>query len=320
MDASSDVHVNDHLIPNSRRPVVISDDRIATGTRATPIRHDDPEALLRQYLRLIRRARSQRTGRSIALRRADIETIAEHLGWTADQVLERLADLTGATTRQRSAMLAVLATGASLVTIAGSPSSAAADDAPDAMPIIVVHDELPITGATTSRAARHAPVVAPSMPDVPRPRIGPDDGAPGFGGQVLDEPVGVESGDTAGDETVPPTDEGSVEAPDPTTGDDATVAVVDLPVPSTDEPSEPSETVEVSTPDGSRETVAVAGPPVPSSDAPSETGEVSAPDGSRETVAVGRPPTRPTTSSPTDVDDDATDARPPVPPASPGAP
>ena len=120
--------MNDHLLPPSRRPIVISDSLLSAGRATTPVDADDPEALLRDYLRLIRRVRNQRRDRSIALRRADIGALAVHLEWSEERVLGQLADLMGSTRRQRATMLAVLATGAALITIA-TPTAVAADDA-----------------------------------------------------------------------------------------------------------------------------------------------------------------------------------------------
>ena len=188
--------MNDHLLPHHRRPVVIADSRLRAGQMTTHVKGDDPEALLMQYLRLVRRIRNQQRDRTIALRRADIVTLAEHLGWTDDEVLTCLADLMGASQRQRAAMLAVLATGATLITFAGpldmavasnggaSPTDdipvvvvaehLASDDRPDAQHTarVVVSNELGTRRATgdLEREARHA------VPESPHRRA---DQAPG---------------------------------------------------------------------------------------------------------------------------------------------
>ena len=147
------------MIPSNRRPIVIADTQLRAGGATAPVRSDEPEALLREYLRLIRRVRNQRRDRSVALRRTDIVTLAEHLGWSDDEVLERLADLMGATRRQRAAMLAVLATGAALITVS-SPFAAAAADAGHA---VVAHDQPPIVvSADHLSMSWHAPTARPA--------------------------------------------------------------------------------------------------------------------------------------------------------------
>lgn len=255
VETTPDAHVNDHPTPHTRRPIVISDDRLAAGARTAPIENDDPHVLLRQYLRLIRRARNRPGGRSIALRRADIDTIAAHLGWGPDQVLAHLADLMGATGRQRAAMLAVLATGASLITVVG-PASVAAGEAPDEMPIVVLHG----SPSVTAPAARTA-------------RLAPSNGGPGQGGRAL-----VSPGELTGEST----ETGS--PPPPPSGDD-TVSIGRPPAaqgPSTTTSSPRSAggsgpaTADADAPD-----VAVGGPPA--SRPPGR-----ADDGA--TVAVGRAP------------------------------
>ncbi len=275
------------MMPNNRRPIVITDDRIATGARATHVRKDDPEALLRQYLRLIRRVRSQRRGRHIALRRADIVTLAEHLGWTEDQVLARLADLMGATGRQRATMLAILATGASLITIS-SPAAATDEAMSDELPIVVIHDDVLAGPAAVSRASRHAPVVGPSVPSGRRPTIATVDGAPGVGGDpITDAPaLTSEVADATDDapriaETIDPPEQvdepPSVDAPwsAPAIDDGGNTVAVGLP------PIPPGV-------DDDGNAVAVGPPPVPP--APSSEPAI---DDEGDTVAVGLPPVPP---------------------------
>ena len=71
--------MNDHVNSPSRRPIIIADSLLSTGRATAPIRRDDPEALVRDYLRLIRRVRNQQRDRSVALRRVDIATLAGHI-------------------------------------------------------------------------------------------------------------------------------------------------------------------------------------------------------------------------------------------------
>lgn len=254
VETTPDAHVNDHPTPHTRRPIVISDDRLVAGARTAPIENDDPHVLLRQYLRLIRRARNRPGGRSIALRRADIDTIAAHLGWSPDQVLAHLADLMGATGRQRAAMLTVLATGASLITVVG-PASVAADEAPDEMPIVVLHESPSVT-ATPARTAR----------------LAPSDGAPGLGGRALASSV-EPTGDSTKTGSPPP----------PPSGDD-TVAIGRPPQaggsPTTSSPR-PAGGSGPATADDDAPQIAVGRPPAPRPPGRADDGA---------TVAVGRPP------------------------------
>jgi len=269
--------VNDHLLPHHRRPVVIADSKLSAGAATTRLKDDDPEALLRQYLRLIRRVRSQQRDRSVALRRVDIVALAEHLGWAEGAVLARLADLMGATRRQRSAMLAILATGASLITVAGpldaavaAPPETGAVTADD--PVVVLSDHLanddrpsaehaarvvpsdePIAGSPRIDRARHAPVLearqrrGDPVPSVQIDRDTPPDSSP------PDQPTPV---------TAPPQQSAVVQS-----------EVVPM------EPDEGSPAVAVGQPpvppatDTHGNTVAVGQPPVPASE-PSESGPV----------------------------------------------
>ena len=107
---------------------------IDIGVDSTYFAPGDPDALLRSYLLMVRRTRDQRRAVSITLRREDIEVIAEHLDQTAERVLDRLADLMGSTRAQRAAMLALLATGAMLIAVAGSAAADAPRSALDPSP------------------------------------------------------------------------------------------------------------------------------------------------------------------------------------------
>lgn len=277
-------------MPNNRRPIVIADDRITTGTRVAHRRNDDPKALLQQYLRLIRRVRNQRQGRHIALRRADIEVLANHLGWTDDQVLARLADMMGATSRQRRAMLGVLATGAALITIT-SPVAAADGTIDDELPIIVVQDDA-LSGPTTARPVSR-PVVAPSTATGHHRSVVQLDGAPGIGGESLADAPELIVPDVVDE---PPIADAPSSAP--AIDDDGNTVAVGLPPtpPPTDAPAPEPAAVELQ-------------------DAPSPTGV----DADGNTVAVGEPPVPPATSA-AGVDDDGNVVAvglPPVPPPPP---
>lgn len=255
--------MNDHVISPSRRPIVIADSELSTGHASTSVPADDAEALLRDYLRLIRKVRNQQRARNIALRRVDIEALANHLEWSDDQVLARLADLMGATRRQRATMLAVLSTGAALITVA-SPMSAAASttDAADLdqtePPIVIEADRITNVSVGMGR---------------PLGRITDDATAVPRRAPVLDLQADLASFShtAARHEFSPPTAEHE-------RADDA----ASHPVPTT----EPALSSEPATgPDGA--TVAVGRAPVP----PTPTGTGTDADGN--TVAVGQAPVPP---------------------------
>lgn len=155
--------VNHPPVPPHRRPLVIDGGRIEAGDHATAIGSGQPDDLLRQYLRLVRRARRQWRHRNIAVRRADIVTLARHLGWSDEQVLTELAELAGASTRQRAAMLAVLATGASLITIAGPAAAADPEPMAPATPYVVT---VPL-GMYAGTGPATAPIEAAEAPTTP---------------------------------------------------------------------------------------------------------------------------------------------------------
>ena len=282
--------MNDHLLPPHRRPVVIADSKLRAGSASTRVTGDGPEALLRQYLRLIRRVRNQQRDRSVALRRADIATLADHLGWTDDEVLARLADLMGATRRQRAAMLAILATGASLITIAGPLDATVAASAEAGVgrasddPVVVLSDHL----ATGDRpSAEHAARLVLSDEPVARPTNVSNDRTARHA-PVLDAQRRRDESAVAAriDRGMPP-------APSPTDHPDSAVS-----------PSDPEPRAVVQSEanaDGHDDppTVAVGEPPVPP-----------ATDVDGNSVAVGEPPVPPATDPPT-----VAVGEPPVPPA-----
>ncbi|MCB0967118.1 MAG: hypothetical protein KDB37_09815 [Ilumatobacter sp.] len=310
------------MSPN-RRPIVIVDDQLSTGHHTATVRPDDAEALLRDYLRLIRRVRNQQRARNIALRRVDIEALADHLGWTADQVLARLADLMGTTRRQRATMLAVLSTGAALITIA-SPMSAAATGTDGVAldqtepPVVVDADEITHVSAGVGRALpgptdtvassvpRRAPVLdvqadlASFTHAVAPHRFKPTEIADEYV-ETVDEPVASEpavgpDGATiaVGKAPVPPTP-ASTSASTPASAEPAADVVESVAPPivvSVPEAVEPETGIDA---DGN--TVAVGLPPVPPTPAPAVTESVEPEtgiDADGNTVAVGLPPVPPT--------------------------
>ena len=255
MPEAEETTVNHPPVPPHRRPLVIDRGRIEAGDHATAIGSGQPDDLLRQYLRLVRRARRQWRHRNIAVRRADIVTLAGHLGWSDEQVLTELAELAGASTRQRAAMLAVLATGASLITISGP---AAADPTPmaPATPFVVT---VPL-GMYAGTGPATAPIEAAEAPTTPGLKSGPattarhgaSNAAPGI------------------------RDDGyTFASPTPAAVDGAEVAVGQPPVPPPGPASAPAL-------DDEGNMVAVGEPPVPP-----------ATDDDGNAVAVGQPPVPP---------------------------
>lgn len=247
-------------VPPHRRPLVIDRGRIEAGDHTASIRTGQPGDLLRQYLRLIRRARRQWRHRNIAVRRADIVTLAGHLGWTEERVLSELAELAGASTRQRAAMLALLATGASLITISGPVAAAPTPSSAPATPYVVTVplDMYAGTGPAT------APIEAIEAPTTPGVKSNPRLSARADAENVA---PGVRDANT----TFP--------GRKPETADRVEVAVGRPPVPPPAPPPAPA--VETGT-DADGNTVAVGEPP-----APPAIGD----DG--HAVAVGLPPIPP---------------------------
>lgn len=339
--------MNDHVISPSRRPIVIADSQLSTGQASTSVRSDDAEALLRDYLRLIRKVRNQQRARNIALRRVDIETLAHHLDWTDDAVLARLADLMGATRRQRATMLAVLSTGAALITVA-SPMSAAATGGTTSLdqtepPVVIEADEITNVAAGVGRPLGR---VGDDTTEVPRraPVLDLQADLASFShtsaAHTFDPPAAADVVDQPA-----PTPEPAAETPaasDPATDRDGnTVAVGQAPVP----PASTDDAVPTGTdPDGN--TVAVGQAPVPPAPAPAqparvditeaavETPEAAAPevetpepvvatgtDADGNTVAVGQAPVPPAPTDdavPTGTDAEGNTVavgQPPVPPA-----
>lgn len=115
-----------------RRPVRIGHQFVSVGGRSVSFDPLDATDLLEAYLRLVRRARRQRTAPDVTLRRDDIEVLASHLASTPEVVIDRLGSLMGATRAQRLAMASLFASGAMVV---GLVSTAAAE-APATEPLM----------------------------------------------------------------------------------------------------------------------------------------------------------------------------------------
>lgn len=239
--------------PDNRPPLVIEQGSITAGRHTAAVDGDCDHEIVRSYLRLIRRARGEWRHRTIAVRRADVAILAEHLGWSEQQVLGELADLVGSSRRQRAAMFALLATGASLITIAEPVAAAPGMGPTDAPPVVIEVPELQGLKTGPHGAAQHDPATsAPGHASAERPAV-----------QERAERSQSDS---------PPSGVGSSAAPAPPV-QPAEAA------PST-EPVETAATSETATIDGA--TVAVGQPPVPP-----------ATDDDGNAVAVGQPPVPP---------------------------
>lgn len=103
-----------------RMSVSISDDGvIRSGPAERRFRPGDETALLTAYLALVRSMRRERDA-TIVLRRDDIDVLATHLRQPGSVVLDRLLSIMGSSRTQRSAVLALFATGVMVIGLASS--------------------------------------------------------------------------------------------------------------------------------------------------------------------------------------------------------
>lgn len=103
-----------------RRPLVVAAGNLIAGPVHATFLDGDPESLLHSYLVLVRQLRGQQREPSITLRSDDICAIADHLGVSAECVLDDLLDRMGATRAQRKRLFALFAMGALLIVATGS--------------------------------------------------------------------------------------------------------------------------------------------------------------------------------------------------------
>lgn len=99
-----------------RKPISIVGNTLVAGTGQAAF-NEGLDSLLRTYLKLVREMRSIPRTESFHLRTADIVVLADHLGATQDQVLDRLGAIMGASSVQRKAMLSMLAAGAAVIVV-----------------------------------------------------------------------------------------------------------------------------------------------------------------------------------------------------------
>ena len=154
-----------------RSAVTIVEGVMAAGDVRVMLERDDPTSVLNSYLRLVRSIRDQRKAQVVALRRDDIERLAEHLQLDGAEVLERLAALMGATAEQRVALGSLFAAGALVIGLAASglvcagPLTFVAADNNSA----VVIDVAASTGSLLPAVRLHPPAPAPTTTLPPTP-------------------------------------------------------------------------------------------------------------------------------------------------------
>jgi sortase (surface protein transpeptidase) len=204
------------LLP-SRNPVSIVDGMItADGVRAS-FSPTDPASLLDAYLRLIRQMRHQRRAPAVALRRDDIEAIADFLALPGAEIVDRLAALMGATAAQRSGMAMLFASGAIVIGLAvgtvGMAGHASAAEAPPVDTSLEVADPVPATAAD--------PVVVDTAADVPLVSAAADPIVDTAAEPAISEPAAAVAPDAA---TAIPTTTEPVAAAVPVAADSPVVA------------------------------------------------------------------------------------------------
>lgn len=136
---------------------------------------EDPRSLLDAYLRLIRALRNQKRAPAIALRRDDIEALAQELGVSGAEVVDRLTLLMGATAEQRLAMTSLFAAGAMVIGLAVF-AGLSIDDAASAQaarPNVVTSSSVEVTHALAAMDAPTlpAPVAIVATPSTSVGRI-----------------------------------------------------------------------------------------------------------------------------------------------------
>jgi hypothetical protein len=137
-----------------RTDVVVRSGVVACGPAERRFADGDADALFGAYLDLVRSLRRERDS-ILVLRRDDVDVLAEHLRMSGKDVLDRLLAMMGSTRTQRSAALALFATG---VMVIGLVSSAAATDTP------VADVPLPPTAPTTATTTATTTASVTSVP------------------------------------------------------------------------------------------------------------------------------------------------------------
>lgn len=159
-----------------RLPVEVAPGQVSAGGVVQPVEGTGPDATLTAYLLLVRSLRRQHKAPTVDLRRDDVEVLAGFLAVPPETVVHRLATLMTATQAKRTAMLAVLATGAVVIGLAGTAVAIGASDtaappspiSPDATVVetTVADTVADTTTTTTSVPAETVATVAPTTSTV----------------------------------------------------------------------------------------------------------------------------------------------------------
>jgi hypothetical protein len=112
------------------RAVLIDGNHLTAGSVTVSAASTAPRDLLTSFIALLREVRGAPDESYLSLRRADISALAGHLAASEQQVMTELAELIGATERQRDAMVEMPLTGANYIVVSTHNS---ADDTPTAL-------------------------------------------------------------------------------------------------------------------------------------------------------------------------------------------
>lgn len=131
---------------------------LALGADTAPFDPGDIASLLAAHISLVRRLQPQQREAALLLRRDDVTTLADLLGETATEVIDRLGALMGATRAQRASMAALFAAGALVIGL-GSSGAVTADGIDGTLADLgtlrppaataIAEPAVPATGATT---------------------------------------------------------------------------------------------------------------------------------------------------------------------------
>jgi hypothetical protein len=120
------------ILPERLSIAISADGVIRSGPAERHFPPGDEAALLTAYLALVRSMR-RASDTTIVLRRDDIDVLAEHVRQPGSVVVERLLAVMGTSRTQRSAVLALFATGAMVIGLASSVAAVGPDAATTAV-------------------------------------------------------------------------------------------------------------------------------------------------------------------------------------------
>ncbi len=146
------------IVPG-RLSIAVSDDGvIRSGPAERRFPPGDEAALLTAYLALVRSMRRE-SDTTIVLRRDDIDVLAEFMRQPGSVVVERLLAVMGTSRTQRSAVLALFATGVMVIGLASSVAAGGADATTTAVTRATVES------LATDRSTATTPTTDPTSPD-----------------------------------------------------------------------------------------------------------------------------------------------------------